>query len=379
MLPISVFIFFIGVSSLFSAETAKRNNVTEIFSKAFPSASPLLIVVIGTLLILILGCFVAWEIIKTDKQKREKVSLSWQNFSELAGKSELGVEDMKLLKGLIHAGNIKQADTIFEAPGIYEKALSAFIEEFSQNYPEESLPYQELYHLRQKLDFVMVPIETPLVSTRQLTPGLPITIKSGKKSGFIKARVKEVTEQAWTIQAEGTPLSMGDNQEIMVWFIRAGDGEYHLQSRLISNQDNMMVLSHTLNLQRKQLRNWVRVDVNIPCRVSIWELNTADEIIQKELPQGLKLDGRIIDISGGGMALRLSKNIPSNSMVKLFFDLPGTPVKNAQAVVLSSNPVKKGVDDAFIHRLKFSDMEVQLQEKIIRFVFEKNRMDSQFR
>ena len=85
------------------------------------------------------------------------------------------------------------------------------------------------------------------------------------------------------------------------------------------------------------------------------------------------------NISGGGICLRMQTGLGSGCLLSLNFDLPGHSIKNVQASVINYNALDKNNAKTFIHRLKFIDIDTPLQEKIVRFVFEKNRMDSQFR
>jgi len=59
--------------------------------------------------------------------------------------------------------------------------------------------------------------------------------------------------------------------------------------------------------------------------------------------------------------------------------LPDSSIKNVRSEIINHNILKTNDTEFFIHRLKFSDIETSLQEKIVRFVIDKNKMDSQFR
>ncbi len=364
---------------LCSVLAVSANAEESVWRIIFPSASPLIIVIVGSTLILILGIIVAWEIFKSDRQKKEKVELSWQNFGDLAQEKKLRQTDIHLLKEIVRAGQQTQADAVFQVPSLYEKCLAAYITKKVKEESETAVPYEDLKVLRAKLDFVMVPVETQLASTRQLTPGLPVTMRGGLNGIFSKAKVKLVDERCWSLEAnENTTIRFEIGQAISIWFIRAGDAEYRIESQVLDTTDELILLEHSLNLQRKQLRNWVRVDVNIPCRAALLETIHKDDAPPDIIP-GSATSGRILDISGGGACIRLEKQFHPGALLSMTFDLPGAPIRNLKSKVISSNPVNNGDPSAHIHRLKFDQIEISVQEKIIRFVFEKNRMDTQFR
>ncbi|MFC1584367.1 PilZ domain-containing protein [Fibrobacterota bacterium] len=358
------------------------DSVYDNIRKAFPSASPILIILLGSLAIFILGFFVAWEILKSDKQRREKIELSWQNFGELVSKRGLTPKETKLLKNIVEAGKQLQADTIFNSPTVYEESLDAYLNTLEKKDSSELMPYDLLSRLRKKLNYSRLPVETHLTSTKQLNPGMPVTIGNRKSDMSIKATIKEIDERVWSLEGKDLPIGqINQNQSLPVWFIRPGDAEYRLKIRVKEIRDGSIVLEHTHDLQRKQLRNWVRVDVNIPCKATlVKKTGGKDESPDKDdLPNGTVLEGRIMDISGGGICLRLSSGLSSGSTLSLNFDLPGSSLKNILSEVINYDALKKNDANVFIHRLKFCEIETATQEKIVRFVFEKNRMDSQFR
>jgi c-di-GMP-binding flagellar brake protein YcgR len=357
------------------------DSIYDTIRKAFPTVSSVLIIILGSAAILILGFIVAWEILKSDTHKSEKLELNWQNFGELVLKKGLTNQEIKILKNLIMAGKQVQADIIFNAPSIYENCLEAYLSSFQQNGNTEDIPYGLLASLRKKLNYSRLPVETQLSSTKQLNPGLFVSIQNNLES-ISKAVVQEVTEKVWSIKSEDAPFtSVNPGQNLSLWFIRSGDAEYRLKTQILESRNDLIVLEHTINLKRKQLRNWIRVDVNIPCKATIIKIAELKNETQKEGNHKKKssIDGRIMDISGGGICLRLDTCLGNGSILSLNFDLPGSTIKNVQSEVLGYNTVKMNESEVFIHRLKFHEIETDVQEKIVRFVFEKNRLDSQFR
>ena len=163
--------------------------------------------------------------------------------------------------------------------------------------------------------------------------------------------------------------------------LRAGDGEYAVRLPILATRlgQRQIHLPHTRTLERKQLRNWVRIDVNIPCRVTVmarvegWQKGEGGPSV------GMVLEGRMLDLSGGGSCARFSSPIPQGYKLSLNFDLPGTSLRGVHTEVMRMVSVVKGNREDFEHNLKFMAMETTAQEKIVRYVFEKQRIDSQMR
>jgi c-di-GMP-binding flagellar brake protein YcgR len=132
------------------------------------------------------------------------------------------------------------------------------------------------------------------------------------------------------------------------------------------------------------MRNWVRIDVNIPCRVTVTgKREQADgEAPGTALPgppAGMVLEGRLLDLSGGGACARFTSPIPQGHKLSLNFDLPGTSLRGIHSEVMRMVPVVRSGREDYEHNLKFLGIETASQEKIVRYVFEKQRIDSQTR
>jgi c-di-GMP-binding flagellar brake protein YcgR len=94
---------------------------------------------------------------------------------------------------------------------------------------------------------------------------------------------------------------------------------------------------------------------------------------------GMVLEGRMLDLSGGGTCARFGSPIPQGFRLSVNFDLPGQSLRGVQSEVMRMASVIRGNREDFEHNLKFMNMETAAQEKIVRYVFEKQRIDSQMR
>lgn len=347
---------------------------------SFPVASPWVIATLGTFLILLLGAVVAWEIFKADRKIQEKVELSWQNFNDNAKRVGLTENEIKLIRKIIVAGEDSRADTIFEIPSVYEKSVEAYIQEVQAQKKGSLVPWDELKTLRKKLGFHQTSPEQWLTGTRQMSHQAKISLISAKDNKY-SAKVTEVSEMNWVVQLLDSGVSgLKSGDHLTFSFIRNGDAEYTGKVQVLSLDSDSLILGHTLELERKQLRNWVRVEVNLPCQVILLtELNLKLSQASLQMPKGTALSGRITDISGGGVCMRMDQLLPAGSLVKVSFDLPQSSVRQVTTEIISSSVGNTAEKTHYILRAKFKDIDNTVQEKIVRFVFEKNRLDNQFR
>lgn len=331
-----------------------------------------------------MGFFVVWEIVRSDKGNREKVDIGWQYFGEMAAQKRLTVQETDLLRRIVETGGVSSADMVFDSSFIYEDAIESFLKINGSKLDKDESQYALMRGLRVKLGYAQLPSEIPISSTRQFEEGMPVTLIDGEGQPR-KGRISEVKEKNWMVVMESEiPPTIAVGAAVEVCVLRSGDGEYAANLPISATRlgPRLIFLPHTRTLERKQMRNWVRIDVNIPCRVTVM---AKPEDWKEGMPgptgpsMGMVLEGRLIDLSGGGACARFSSPIPQGHRLSLNFDLPGTSLRGVQTEVMRMTSVIRSSREDFEHNLKFMGMETASQEKVVRYVFEKQRIDSQMR
>ncbi|MDQ3000665.1 MAG: PilZ domain-containing protein [Fibrobacterota bacterium] len=356
-------------------------EVMQGLGSGFGKISPLGLAIAGFSLVAIMAVLVVFEIVRSDSNQREKVDIGWQYFGEMAAQKRLTAQETDILRRIVEEGGVSSADMVFDSSFIYEDALEAFLKTNGKQLDKEETQYALLRGLRMKMGYSHLPPEVPISSTRQLEEGMPVTLIDGEGTVH-KGRIQDVREKAWTVVLEGEiPPTVAVGAAVDLSLLRSGDGEYAVLLPVIATRlgQCLIFLPHTRTLERKQLRNWVRIDVNIPCRVTVM---ARPDIWNKDMggpSVGMVLEGRMLDLSGGGTCARFTSPIPQGYRLSVNFDLPGSPLRGVQSEVMRMVSVLKGTREDFEHNLKFMTIETAAQEKVVRYVFEKQRIDSQMR
>ncbi len=366
------------------AAADKSQDVLRALGSGFGKASTTSIVITGILLIGALAGLTIWEISRAGNRKRERQAVGWRYFSELAQRRGLTAGESDVLKRIVEAGGLTSADMIFESAHLYEDALWAYLEKISSKLEKEPLHYVQLRGLRLKLGYARLPPEVPLTGSRQFDAGMSIKIvlPGGDEESAVQGSILDVNEKNWAVGFEDKGLieKASPGSLLGVSLIRSGDGEYRANVAIqgFKVSEGVVYVEHTRKLERKQLRNWVRVDVNIPCRVTVIRMHA--EFDDSDLPvRGEVLEGRLIDLSGGGACARFPSPLPKGCQLSLNFDLPGTSLRGIRSQVMRFTVSNRGGRDHFEHNLKFESLETAAQEKVVRYVFEKQRVDSQLK
>ncbi len=360
---------FVGLhSSLYAQVTAGA------MSKSFTeNINPTIIIIVAIVAVLLVAFFVLWEIKKVDAQKQLKAEVSWNKFYTLVKEKELPENKITLIKKMITMGDVKSADSILFSPVVFENIVENYYQKLEKMSASQSAPVYELIHeIRNDLGYSRLPLETPYVSTRQLKVSTSIMLQEDEMKQTNSSNIDDNKEQYWKIGNNfGRPLTTGTI--IRASFTRNGDGEYNIITKVVSSTANDITLEHSRQISRKQQRNWVRVDVNLPLMVvATIEYEDGQKVTEK-------VRGRIRNISGGGASVRLPIRAPAESTIYMNFDLSGVKFNKIEGLIIRVGDKPEGTDDTFQHSLKFIDLETHLQEKIVRYVFEVQRKESQWR
>jgi hypothetical protein len=364
-----------------AAKAEASLEVMQALGSGFGRISPIGVAICGFFVVAMMAVFVVFEIIRTDSKQREKIDIGWQYFAEMAGQKRLTPQETDILRRIVEQGNVSSADMVFDSSFIYEDALEAFLKDNARQLDRDETQYALLRGLRLKLGYSHLPSEVPINSTRQLEEGMPVTLLDSEGTPR-KGRIQEVKEKMWTVALEAEiPPTVAVGAAVDLALLRSGDGEYAVRLPITATRlgQRFIYLPHTRTLERKQLRNWVRIDVNIPCRVTVMSRPDGWDKSQGGPGVGMVLEGRMLDLSGGGTCVRFPSPIPQGYKLSLNFDLPGTSLRGIHSEVMRMVSVVKGTREDFEHNFKFMTMETANQEKVVRYVFEKQRIDSQMR
>ena len=89
--------------------------------------------------------------------------------------------------------------------------------------------------------------------------------------------------------------------------------------------------------------------------------------------------GKIKDLSGGGLSLAIPYELSQGDEVICSFHLAKVPMKSIQGKIIRVVPKPSKSDQLYTHSMEFVDLETQDREKVVRYVFDRQRQDVQWR
>ncbi|MCI9071662.1 MAG: flagellar brake protein [Lachnospiraceae bacterium] len=166
--------------------------------------------------------------------------------------------------------------------------------------------------------------------------------------------------------------------------IYAGNNLFQCFARIIdrykSNNIYTLVVELTSNLRKYQRREYYRFS----CALEMNSRNLEEEEVRaieerdpySNLIPGLPLKRSVIlDISGGGLRFLSTHSYEPDSLIYISYNLLINGRKKEYELVgkVLSSVKQEGRRDSYEHRVQYVDIEAEVREEIIKYIFEEER------
>ena len=229
------------------------------------------------------------------------------------------------------------------------------------HYPIPSLAIPDvLRRIRHALHFDRLPTHAPLLTSRELSPGLAIDVNG------VSGKIIDVTESSFEVELPEPPtVRTGD--EVRVRFSRSRDARYELSCRVdeifaVTDETGPgLVLRHDEAPRRQQMRRHVRVAVAVP--VAMHAVSWPGVAMAPR-----HFSGELRDISAGGALVVSRASLPPGVILKLSFTLDEEAF-SLLAVNLSS---RQSTEENKFH-LEFTGMSKPDRDRLLAIVGRRQR------
>jgi PilZ domain len=333
-----------------------------------PEATPLVFVVVCIVALFFVLLVVALEILRRRRDIEKATAVQWDAFELTAAQKGLTGSELDLLRE-IHAeqsGEIAPV-ALLRLASVYDRAIDDWIDGLNKDGEGPTIAqWENLARIRSCLGFNTLSFETRLSHTRQIPVGQVLRVWSVRNDSVTNCVVSLNTETEFVLEWKDNPLDVLVGGALNFSFSRQSDGEYRAEVGLLRLESGKVHCTHTARLNRQQLRMWVRVPVYLDgC---VYRLVAPDG---QALPVD-RLEVRLMDLSGGGAMIASPMIIPVETRGLMEFDLGEYKLFDVPFLLL-----RHGRPDANgwqIGHLCFDGVETSTQEKIMRFVFERQRI-----
>ncbi|MBU3126628.1 flagellar brake domain-containing protein [Clostridium tagluense] len=186
---------------------------------------------------------------------------------------------------------------------------------------------------------------------------------------YYNTNIQDLTEEyiAISIPMSGgqyVPLSRGDIIDVIYY---EDENLYKFKSSVIGRKiENIPILlvSKPLEIEKIQRRKYVRISLINTAKYK--NLKNQSKISPKAIDESEYLKASIVDLSGGGMKVRVSEEIVKNDFI-----LVNLTVNNEDIhIVGQAKRIQKDDEGRFVCGLSFEFLDNLTRERIIKYIFQ---------
>jgi c-di-GMP-binding flagellar brake protein YcgR len=310
------------------------------------------------------------------RDKKQQANFAASYFTEESKRLGLNTDDRGWATQLCASQKDSPLFEVLQSPVLFEKAVHAFLlDKAKEGTHVLATASEAVSRIRFKLGFRELSVEHPLVSTRNISPGVGgalFPLPSGRDPLIKRVRVMDGGELNFVISVNADDSAiLKPGQSYRFIFTRKGDAAYSADVELHSiGADGLYRFYHTLNLFRQQSRRFARVDVRV---VSEAKLKTRDGKVpdpeQPELTEPVSIT--FLDISAGGASFVCEKPFCRNDVLAVSFAIKGSRKIQLDARVLRTETLDGAAIGKTRHHIEFQDIDDNTRELLVKYVLDR--------
>jgi c-di-GMP-binding flagellar brake protein YcgR len=371
-------VFFVGCG----AATANATSLLE--HMGWRQASGPVIIAILIVILAVLIVLMAYYYVRRYKERLEKNIVAGEKFDETCERMGISETEKNKLRQLLGHEKLMQPQVILQSVSVFEKCVDAEIKRILSHGPAPDMLKNEnalITSLRRKAGFQFLPQDHPLASSRNIALGQVGAVFGASHQNPIIGHVSvaEKDEFTFTLQYNSDKeevIHVAPGNSLKFAFTRQNDGLYGVQVVVESVETGSLKFYHTIDIRRNQLRQYMRVDINLPMKFRL--LKTV-EPEKSQVTGGEVAEAHIADISGGGLSFLCDRSLRPGDLLSATFSLPVGSFSGLLCKVLRISLQEGKTRTLYRHHTQFVNLETRKRDMVVRYVFEKQRQVSQWR
>ncbi|CAN2041924.1 putative PilZ domain-containing protein [Candidatus Magnetomoraceae bacterium gMMP-15] len=382
MLYLKIIIFFSALSG--TASPVLSDTLRDQIHWANPNWTLAGWIIIG--IILFIGLRVFLNVRREKKLQLHEKKISVDKFFLKCDENSLTEEESNKLMSILEHESIKKPHAIFDSMPLFEKCVHAEVNKLIFQRISREKRVEEgalLADIRKKLGFNYVSMDSPLISTRNISigqigsvygtsPNVPGSYIKVIDHAVVSDKREFIFQIKYDIQKEDIyRISPGDR--INFSFTRQNDGIYGIPVIVERGASAGVInLYHTLDLKRTQLRDDVRIDIDTEVPILFYSLKSPKYNEAGQLRKNSSFEGNMIDISGGGFSFECDTFLKQSDITAVNFELDGESFIDIMAQVVRVKTRETEIN-RFVIQCQFIELTHRKREKIIRYIFKQQR------
>ena len=295
------------------------------------------------------------------KRRENDVMFGTEAFNEKIKAFEFTPKEVRTLEKLVRMSKFENKDAVLNSSLLFEKAVNDFYH-VRDVFKVRDETLEAIASLRRKMDYTGSNPLTMVCSTRQFNIGDRVDLEFSNGMVVKRAPIIGRSEKYWSVQFDGLEnlaKSIKGMHATIRW-TRMNDAVYSTKLVVEAAMPGMIEFCHAENLEKEQLRKWVREVVDFPVKAKFLD--------------GRVLNGMLYDLSAGGILLGLPEDCKPDQQFSISFELPTFGVQKVDVKVLNNlghrNP---NFPMYFSIAAVFTGSYAWTQERVLQYIFEVNR------
>ncbi len=318
------------------------------------------------------------ELLHRRRKRRQALASAWQAVEQLIESKSMPERESRFLRVFLKNYAPAAPYRAITERALFNACVELDIADTARLRNPETLREHGtvLRAIRRALGLDFCPIGQPIHSTRELSRGQPLWVSpAGKQDGpWARASITGIDEAFLQVRPSerkrGLEAKAGLMLQCRLW--REEDARYLFTSTIdsIEGAPEVWKMRHSGGLKRVQARSHyrIRLDRDIVAGLVPAPLPGSDADIAQRKPVA-EIPARLLSLSAGGFALMVQQPVSDMVLVRISIGIgAGRPVEGTGRVVGVSP-----VDNGYLVRTSFTELDVSSRERIARFVFQQQK------
>ena len=294
-------------------------------------------------------------------RRENEVMFGTDAFNEKIKAFEFTPKEVRTLEKLVRSSKFENKDAVLNSSGLFEAAVSEFYR-IRNVFSVRDETLEAVAGLRRKMDFTGSNPLTMVCSTRQFNVGDRVDLEFENGKVIKHLNILERSEKTWSVKFDGS-ASLAKSligSRVLIRWTRMNDAVYSKRLTVYDATSDKVVFTHSNQLDKEQLRKWVREVVDFP--------------VVAKFPNGETHSGMLYDLSAGGILLGLAEDCKPDQQFSISFELPTFGVQNVDVKVLN-NLGHKNPNFPLYNSIAavFTGSYAWTQERVLQYIFEVTR------
>ena len=294
-------------------------------------------------------------------RRENEVMFGTDAFNEKIKAFEFTPKEVRTLEKLVRSSKFENKDAVLNSSGLFEIAVSEFYR-IRNVFSVRDETLDAVASLRRKMDFTGSNPLTMVCSTRQFNVGDRVDLELDGGQIFKHSKILTRSEKTWSVKIDGseTIAKMLTGSRVLIRWTRMNDAVYSIKLPVLAATPDKVVFTHSDQLDKEQLRKWIRQIVDFP--------------VVATFSNGETHSGVLYDLSAGGILLGLIEDCKPEQHFSISFELPTFGMQNVEVRVLN-NLGHRNPDFPLYNSISavFTGSYAWTQERVLQYIFESTR------